>query len=298
MDIKSWIHAFRLRTLPLALSSIGMAGFLAAAAGKFSTLIFALCCLTTILLQILSNLANDYGDYVNGADHSERKGPKRAVQSGAIAVGQMKNGVILFSILCLASGIYLLLVAFGIDWNSLLLFFGLGLMCIAAAVAYTVGKKPYGYAGLGDISVLIFFGFVGVMGSLYLFTKEIDGPTILPALSCGLFSIAVLNINNIRDIESDKAAGKYSIPVRIGKENAVRYHWFLLVAGLSAAIVYSSLNYQNLFQFLFLLTAPLFIRIGLAVSEKPSEALDPYLKQMALSTLLFVILFGTGNLLR
>ena len=298
MDIKSWIHAFRLRTLPLALSSIGMAGFLAAAAGKFSVLIFALCCLTTILLQILSNLANDYGDYVNGADHAERKGPKRAVQSGAIAVGQMKNAVILFSILCLASGIYLLLVAFGIDWNSLLFFFGLGLMCIAAAVAYTVGKKPYGYAGLGDISVLIFFGLVGVMGSLYLFTKEIDGPTILPALSCGLFSIAVLNINNIRDIESDKAAGKYSIPVRIGKENAVRYHWFLLVTGLSAAIVYAALNYQNLFQFLFLLSVPLFIRIGLAVSEKPSEALDPYLKQMALSTLLFVILFGTGNLLR
>ncbi len=298
MDIKSWIHAFRLRTLPLALSSIGMAGFLAAAAGKFSTLIFALCCLTTILLQILSNLANDYGDYVNGADHAERKGPKRAVQSGAIAVAQMKNAVILFSILCLASGIFLLVVAFGVDWNSLLFFFVLGLLCIAAAVAYTVGKKPYGYAGLGDISVLIFFGLVGVMGSLYLFTKEIDGPTILPALSCGLFSIAVLNINNIRDIESDKAAGKYSIPVRIGKENAVRYHWFLLVAGLSAAIVYSSLNYENLFQFLFLLTAPLFIRIGLAVSEKPSEALDPYLKQMALSTLLFVILFGTGNLLR
>ena len=298
MDIKSWIHAFRLRTLPLALSSIGMAGFLAAAAGKFSTLIFALCCLTTILLQILSNLANDYGDYVNGADHAERKGPKRAVQSGAIAVAKMKNAVILFSILCLASGIFLLVVAFGVDWNSLLFFFVLGLLCIAAAVAYTVGKKPYGYAGLGDISVLIFFGLVGVMGSLYLFTKEIDGPTILPALSCGLFSIAVLNINNIRDIESDKAAGKYSIPVRIGKENAVRYHWFLLVAGLSAAIVYSSLNYQNLFQFLFLLTAPLFIRIGLAVSEKPSEALDPYLKQMALSTLLFVILFGTGNLLR
>ena len=298
MDIKSWIRAFRLRTLPLALSSIGMAGFLAAAAGKFSTLIFALCCLTTILLQILSNLANDDGDYVNGADHAERKGPKRAVQSGAIAVAQMKNAVILFSILCLASGIFLLVVAFGVDWNSLLFFFVLGLLCIAAAVAYTVGKKPYGYAGLGDISVLIFFGLVGVMGSLYLFTKEIDGPTILPALSCGLFSIAVLNINNIRDIESDRAAGKYSIPVRIGKENAVRYHWFLLVAGLSAAIVYSSLNYENLFQFLFLLTAPLFIRIGLAVSEKPSEALDPYLKQMALSTLLFVILFGTGNLLR
>ena len=298
MEIKSWIHAFRLRTLPLTLSCIGMGGFLAAAAGKFNAVIFALCCLTTILLQILSNLANDYGDYVNGADHVARKGPQRAVQSGAIAAGQMKNAVILFSILCLASGISLLLVAFGVDWNSLIFFFVLGLMCIVAAIAYTIGKKPYGYAGLGDISVLIFFGLVGVMGSLYLFTKEIDWSTILPALSCGLFSIVVLNINNIRDIESDKVAGKYSIPVRIGKKNAVRYNWFLLVAGLTAAIGYSALNYQSLFQFLFLLTLPLFIRIGVAVSEKPSEELDPYLKQMALSILLFVILFGTGNLLR
>jgi 1,4-dihydroxy-2-naphthoate octaprenyltransferase len=167
---------------------------------------------------------------------------------------------------------------------------------MAAAVAYTVGNKPYGYAGLGDISVLIFFGLVGVMGSLYLFTQEIYWSNILPALSCGLFSIAVLNINNIRDIESDRAAGKYSIPVRIGKDSAVLYHWFLLGTGLTAAIIYSLINYRGPIQFLFLLTLPLFYRIGAAVSAKPSDALDPYLKQMALSTLLFVILFGVGNL--
>ncbi len=297
MEIKSWISAFRLRTLPLALSCIGMAGFLAAAAGKFNGLIFALCCLTTIFLQVLSNLANDYGDSINGADHAGRKGPIRAVQSGAISFSQMKNAVILFSGLCLITGIALLLVSFGADWNSLLFFLVLGLLSIAAAIAYTVGKRPYGYAGLGDLSVLIFFGLVGVMGSLYLFTREINWTTAFPALSCGFFSIGVLNINNTRDIESDLAAGKYSIPVRIGKKNAARYQWFLLMGGIMAAIAYTILNYQSPFQFLFLLSVPLFIRIGAAVTSKPSEELDPYLKQMALSTLAFVILFGAGNLL-
>ncbi|HRI79241.1 MAG TPA: 1,4-dihydroxy-2-naphthoate polyprenyltransferase [Cyclobacteriaceae bacterium] len=292
-----WIHAFRLRTLPLALSSIAMAGFLAASAGKFNGLIFFLCCLTTVLLQILSNLANDYGDSVNGADHADRKGPQRAVQSGAITLSQMKAAIVLFVLLCLASGSSLLLVSFGLDWSSVLLFFILGLLSIAAAVAYTVGKKPYGYAGLGDLSVLIFFGCVGVMGSLYLFTKEVQLTDLFPALSCGFFSIAVLNVNNIRDIESDRTAGKFSIPVRIGRKNAIVYHWFLLGSGWFAAIVYTALRYQSVYQFLFMIAIPLFIINGLAVSRKPSAELDPYLRQMALSTLLFVILFGIGNLL-
>ena len=294
--MKSWISAFRLRTLPLALSCIGMGGFLAAAEGKFDSLIFILCCLTTILLQVLSNLANDYGDSINGADHSGRKGPQRAVQSGTISSAQMRNAVVFFSVLCLASGSALLLVTFGPDWSSILFFFALGLMCIAAAIAYTVGNKPYGYIGLGDLSVLIFFGLVGVMGSLYLFTRQIEWITILPALSCGLFSIAVLNINNIRDIASDKAAGKFSIPVRLGKKNAARYHWVLLAMALVAALSYSIINYRSPFQFLFLLTTPVFFQIGLSVSKKPSEELDPYLKRMALGTLMFVILFGVGEL--
>lgn len=296
-NVQSWLSAFRLRTLPLSLSCIGMGGFLAAAAGKFDGLIFFLCCLTTIFLQVLSNLANDYGDSVNGADHAGRKGPQRAVQSGAITATQMKRAVILFVFLCLASGITLLLIAFGWNTNALLFFFLLGLLSIAAAIAYTVGKKPYGYIGLGDISVLIFFGLVGVMGSLYLFTKEVSWPDTLPALSCGLFSIAVLNINNVRDIDSDRQAGKFSIPVRIGKAKAAIYHWVLLIAGLTASAVYVALHYHSPWQYLFLLTTPLFLRIGVAVAQKPSTELDPYLKQMAMSTLLFVVLFGVGYLI-
>ncbi len=298
MEIKIWLSAFRLRTLPLALSCICMGGFLAAAAGKFDGLIFALCCLTTVFLQILSNLANDYGDSVNGADHPDRKGPLRSVQSGAISSSQMKKVVIFFIALCLVTGISLLVVSLGWNLRNLFFFLGLGLLSILAAITYTVGRKPYGYSGLGDISVLIFFGLVGVMGSQYLFTQQLTGYTVLPALSCGLFSIAVLNINNIRDIESDRQAGKFSIPVRIGKEKASYYHWFLLVTGWLSALAYTFLVYESPVQFLFLLSFPLFLINGLAVHKKSPEDLDPYLRQMALSTLLFVILFGSGNLLR
>lgn len=294
MNTKAWLHAFRLRTLPLSLSCIGMAGFLAASIDKFDLVIFLLCCFTTIFLQVLSNLANDYGDSVHGADHAERKGPSRAVQSGAISLSQMRKAVIVFALLSLVCGIGLLIISFGNDWRVIFFFFGLGLLSILAAVGYTVGKKPYGYIGLGDISVLIFFGLVGVMGSFYLFTHHISWLEVLPALSCGFFSIAVLNVNNIRDIDSDRIAGKYSIPVRIGKEKASIYHWILLVAGLLSAMVYSLLNYHTPWQFLFLLTAPLLIKNGMAIHQKPSSDLDPFLKQMAFSTLLFVLLFGIG----
>ena len=296
MNTKAWLQAFRLRTLPLALSSIGMAAFLAGSAGKFNGLIFSFCCITTIFLQVLSNLANDYGDSVNGADHADRQGPQRAVQSGAISLSKMKAAVIIFILLSLFSGVSLLWISFGSDWSAIIFFLALGLLSIAAAIAYTVGRKPYGYIGLGDLSVLIFFGVVGVMGSYYLFVHTITWKEILPALSCGFFSIAVLNVNNIRDIESDRTAGKFSIPVRIGRDKAVAYHWFLLASGVATAIAYTWLNYRSPIQYLFLLAVPLFIRNGVAVKTRPSSELDPFLKQMALSTLLFVILFGVGIL--
>jgi 1,4-dihydroxy-2-naphthoate octaprenyltransferase len=297
MNVKVWVQAFRLRTLPLALSCIAMGGFLASAADAFQWDIFLLCVSTTIFLQVLSNLANDYGDSVHGADSAARKGPSRAVQSGAVTAQQMKTAVIIFVMLCLVSGITLLLVSFGMNWRAILFFLGLGLLSILAAIAYTVGKKPYGYVGLGDFSVLIFFGLVGVLGSYYLFTKNVSPYEILPALSCGLFSTGVLNINNIRDIESDRSAGKFSIPVRIGRDKAIVYHWFLIITGILSAAVYTVITFHSPWQFLFLLSVPLFIRNGLAVTRKPSHELDPFLKQMAISTLAFVLLFGTGLVL-
>ena len=297
MDFKIWLQAFRLRTLPMAISCIAMGGFLAVAAQAFQWDIFLLCILTTIFLQVLSNLANDYGDSIHGADSAIRQGPRRAVQSGKISSAQMKTAVIIFVALCLISGTSLLIVSFGINWQAILFFFCLGLLSIVAAIAYTMGRKPYGYAGLGDLSVLIFFGLVGVLGSYYLFTQQVSWHQLLPALSCGFFSIGVLNVNNIRDIESDRKAGKFSIPVRIGRDKAITYHWFLIFAGIFPAIVYSIFTATSWWGWLFLLSIPLFVKNGLAVSKKPSEQLDPYLKQMALSTLIFVILFGLGLIL-
>lgn len=296
--MKHWIKAFRLRTLPLALASIGMGTFLAAASGHFKADVFALCALTTIFLQVLSNLANDYGDSIHGADSADRVGPSRAVQSGAISKQAMLRAIILFVVLSLASGIGLIYLAFGWSTQSVVVFLGLGVLAILAAITYTAGFKPYGYAGLGDLSVLIFFGFVAVMGSAYLYEQQINWQYVLPAISTGLFSVAVLNVNNIRDIESDKQAGKYSIPVRIGRDRAIVYHWTILAMGLLATLAYILLNFSSPFQLLVLLVIPLLLKNARAVKVyREAQSLDPFLKQMALSTLFFVILFGVGQLI-
>lgn len=298
MNIKAWLIAFRLRTLPLALASIGMASFLAAANDFFSWKICLFSAVTTIFLQILSNLANDYGDTVNGADSAERQGPARMVQSGLISLSSMRRAMALFIVLTLISGIYLLYLSFGFQQQAFVFFFVLGILSIFSALAYTAGRRPYGYIGLGDLSVLLFFGLTGVLGCYYLYAHQADPYLILPALSCGFFSVAVLNVNNIRDIESDKKAGKYSIPVRLGRKKAVIYHWFLLGAGIGAALAFTYIKYSSWTQLLFLIMIPLLIVNGKAVQTKTDpKALDPYLKQMALSTLLFVLLFGLGNLL-
>ena len=297
-QFQAWIMAARPRTLPLALASIGMGAFLAASVSQFSWQVLALSALTTIFLQILSNLANDYGDSIHGADSTDREGPSRAVQAGYISSQAMKKAMILFALLSLGSGIWLLLTALSGDQTLLLLFFVLGVVAIFAAITYTSGSNPYGYAGLGDISVLIFFGVVGVLGSYFLHTGQITWEQILPALSCGLFSTAVLNVNNIRDIRTDKAAGKKSIPVRLGREKAVVYHWILLGLGILFSLVYVLIRFESAWQFLFLLTLPLLIKNGQAVAQKSnSKELDPYLKQMALTTLLYVLTFGIGQLI-
>jgi 1,4-dihydroxy-2-naphthoate octaprenyltransferase len=295
--IKHWIEAFRLRTLPLALASIGMGSFIAAAGEQFSWLVFGLTSLTTIFLQVLSNLANDYGDSQNGADSVDRKGPQRAVQSGAITPKSMLNGVIVLAILSLISGLSLLYFALE-SMQLFWLFLGFGILSIIAAVTYTAGSRPYGYAGLGDVSVFIFFGWLGVMGTYFLHTQTVSWLVLLPATTCSCFAVAVLNINNIRDIDSDQKAGKITIPVRIGRVKAVRYHFVLLIVGVLSAIVFIALRLESFWSYTFILVLPLLFKNAKAVAEKtnPME-LDPYLKQMALTTLLFVIVFGIGLLL-
>lgn len=292
---KEWISAIRLRTLPLAMASIGLGSFLAAYDGKFSWLVLVLATLTTVFLQVLSNLANDYGDSKHGADSSERQGPSRAVQSGKIAPKSMKVAIYLFIGLSLTSGVLLLFVSIpsiSLEFIGLLI---VGLLAIGAALNYTMGKNPYGYAGFGDLFVILFFGFVGVMGTYYCHTGAINYTVLLPALSCGLLSTAVLNVNNIRDIVSDEKAGKLSIPVRIGRKNAVIYHWSLITLALGSTLVFVLINYQSPMQFLFLISAPLLIYNCLQVTRiQDPKKLDPFLKQMAISTLFFIVAFGIG----
>jgi len=294
-----WISAFRPRTLPLALASILTGGFLAKSAGQLNWPVVALAALTTVLLQILSNLANDYGDSQNGADSVHRQGPVRAVQSGAITPAEMKRAMWGFGLAALASGVALLLVALGFQavW-VLLTFFVLGLSAIWAAVNYTAGSRPYGYAGLGDVSVFLFFGIVGVCGTYFLQTRTLPLAVLLPAAALGCFATAVLNVNNIRDIVSDKLAGKITVPVRLGPQHARRYHWLLLVLGVGAAVVYVALTYHSPWQWLFVLSLPLFLFNGRQVwARQESMHLDPLLKQMAMSTLVFTLLFGLGQVI-
>ena len=298
-----WISAFRPRTLPLALASILTGGFLAAANHQFNGTVVALAALTTVLLQILSNLANDYGDSQNGADSVHREGPQRAVQSGAISPAQMKRGMLLFGLLSLVSGLALLWAALsktlGAAGIGLFLgFLALGLAAIWAAVNYTAGAKPYGYAGLGDLSVFIFFGLVGVCGTYYLQTLTLPLTVLLPAAALGCFATAVLNVNNIRDINSDVLAGKITIPVRLGPAHARRYHWLLLLLGLGCATVFVALTYHSPWQWLYALAAPLFAFNAIQIWQRQEAMqIDPLLKQMALSTLVFTLLFGVGQVL-
>lgn len=276
-----------------------MGSFLAGADGGFRWLVTLLCGFTAVFLQVLSNLANDYGDSVHGADHVERTGPSRAVQSGLVSAESMKRAMLFFAGLSLITGLSLLLVSLGVQavvW--LVIFAVLGGAAVWAAINYTAGNNPYGYVGLGDLFVLIFFGWVGVMGTYFLNTQQVNGLILLPATSCGLLAVAVLNINNIRDIESDKLAGKSSIPVRIGPARARHYHWLLLGLALLCAVVYVLLTNESPFQWLFLFTVPLLWRNGrLVATTFDPPKINPLLKQMSLITLVFVLLFGVGQLL-
>jgi 1,4-dihydroxy-2-naphthoate polyprenyltransferase len=292
---EAWLHAVRLRTLPLALASILAGSFLAAWRESFRWEILLLASLTTIFLQILSNLSNDYGDTVHGADSADRQGPVRAVQSGLISLPEMKRAMYLFGILSLVSGLLLLFVAVQ-DWKLFGLFLGLGIAAIWAAITYTSGSNPYGYAGLGDISVFVFFGLLGVVGTFFLHALSFEPLTLLIGVSLGLFSTAVLNINNIRDIESDQKAGKRSIPVRIGRKAAVQYNWALLAGAYLCLICFAILSHQ-MFSLLATLAWPIMMKVGYGVQHaKNSAETDPFLKKMAMSTLLWVILFGIGLL--
>jgi len=300
---KAWLYAFRLRTLPLALSCIITGSSIAYAENKagFSWQVFGLTILTTLLLQILSNLANDYGDSEKGTDNEERIGPKRAVQAGLLSFDEIKRGIYVCVVLALASGIALITVGLrGLNITNSLFFLVLGLGAIAAAIKYTVGKNAYGYMGLGDFFVLLFFGLVGVCGSYYLQTHSFHYSVLLPAFSIGAFATGVLNLNNMRDHISDERAGKITMVVKMGLKKAKIYHHILIILGCLASIAYviTNMAFTNLsgsMQFLFLITLVLFRRHLVAVRRITNPAdFDPLLPQLAITTFIFSILFAIG----
>ena len=292
-----WFTTARPRTLPLALASIIIGSALAYWAGKFDLITTLLAFITTILLQVLSNFANDYGDHVKGSDTAERIGPLRAIQYGAITGAQLKQAVILLSILSFLSGALLTVYAYE-SIQDLIVFLALGAISIVAAITYTVGKKAYGYLGLGDLFVLIFFGFVAVIGVFYLQAHEIKSQIFLPALGCGLLSVAVLNINNLRDIEQDRKAGKNTLIVRIGSANGRKYHVALLVVAMISYLVFALTELHHWYNYLFLLATPLLAKHALFVyrHQNPAE-LRPILGQMAGLALITNLLFSLSIVL-
>ena len=289
-----WFSTARPKTLPLALASIIIGSALAYWAGKFDLITTLLAFITTILLQVLSNFANDYGDHVKGSDTAERIGPLRAIQHGAITGEQLKMAVMVLSALSFISGAILSFYAYeGIE--DLLVFLGLGVISIVAAITYTVGKKAYGYLGLGDLFVLIFFGFVAVIGVFYLQAHSLPLIIFIPAFGCGLLSVAVLNINNLRDINQDRKAGKNTLIVRIGSKNGRIYHTILLALAVVSYLIFAILNFEHWYNYLFLLAVPLLVKHGLFVyrHQDPIE-LRPILGQMAGLALITNLLFSLG----
>jgi 1,4-dihydroxy-2-naphthoate octaprenyltransferase len=295
--MKNWIAAARLRTLPLAFSSILLGTFLASFYGSFNPWVLVLCLITTLLYQVLSNYANDYGDGVKGTDDN-RKGEKRSVASGVISASQMKTAVYVVAALAFVSGTALsVLGTVGLSVITTGLFIVLGVLAIWAAIRYTVGDSAYGYKGLGDVYVLIFFGWLGVIGSFFLQAQSINYWIILPATAVGFLAAGVLNLNNLRDRQEDAKNGKITLAVRFGEKKAKVYQTLLIVGALILTSVFVWHETQSIMGFLFLITLPILLNVLVkSIKAKTPEEFDPLLKPLALGTLLFSITTGLGLL--
>tara|TARA_R110002049_G_scaffold82223_11_gene209326 strand:+ start:754 stop:1677 length:924 start_codon:yes stop_codon:yes gene_type:complete len=306
MDVKSFIKAARLRTLPLSISGIIVGSYLGNDALLYEnsikttiweTPIFWLAILTTIGFQVLSNFANDYGDGIKGSDKN-RTGEARMVSSGAISPKQMKMAMIVTTIITLFFALWLIYEAFGSEnFGFSILFLILGIASIAAAIKYTVGNSAYGYSGFGDLFVFLFFGLLSVVGSYFLYTQQLNFKIFLPAISVGLLSAAVLNLNNLRDREEDKKNNKNTLVVKLGINKAKKYHYFLVLFALISGLIYTFLDFRTVYQLIFLVAFIPLIKNLITVSKNtiPAE-LDGELKKVALSTFLFAVLFSIGQI--
>jgi len=290
--IKAWIGSFRLRTLPLSLSGVILGSFISELYGKFNLTICIYALLTTVFLQVLSNLSNDLGDSLKGTDNDSRQGPTRAMQTNLITKREMVGMIVVFILLSAFSGILLIYNSFDNLFNKDGIYMlVLGGLAIIAAIKYTLGKHAYGYIGLGDIFVFIFFGLASVFGTFYLYTGIFDPIILMPASSIGLLSIGVLNLNNIRDIENDKVCGKITIPVRIGERRAKNYHYFLIGMSGVLMILYVLFIGSEYFCLLLLPYSSLIKHLA-QVKKLSGRALDSQLKVLSLNTLAFSLFTG------
>ena len=306
--MKHWIEAARVRTLPLSVSGIIVGSFYAMSKNMFNWNIVIFALLTTLGLQILSNFANDYGDGVKGTDNNDRVGPKRAIQSGLITPQAMKRAMVITSVITLIFAVLLIYFAFKLKKIYLLysfIFLILGMLAIASAIRYTVGKGAYGYRGYGDVFVFIFFGLVSTFGVYFMFSKEIDWLLLLPATAIGFLSVGVLNLNNMRDEESDRKSGKNTIVVKNGGVWAKKYHFFLIISAMVFVLAFMLLfdyyidaaNPEEFnFDIYFFLVAyfPLTSHLITVYKNKNPKLLDPELKKLALSTFLLSVLLALG----
>lgn len=300
--MKKWIKAARLRTLPLSISGI----FVGSACAYQSYhnqwnywLIFGLCFLTTLFFQVLSNYANDYGDAVKGTDNENRVGPKRAIQSGEITKSQMKTAIIITSVLSLLSSVGVIYASFGSEnFIQATIYLILAIACVGAAIKYTVGNSAYGYRGLGDVFVFIFFGLVSTLGSYYLYGHSFDFTVLLPGTAIGLLSMAVLNMNNMRDIENDAAMGKNTIVVKLGFNKARMYHFYLIVLAVIALNSFALEKGFKWYQFAFVFGfIPLLKNLKVVNTVTNPRNLDPELKRLSLTTFLISLLLSIALIL-
>lgn len=297
--IKPWLSAMRLRTLPLSVSGIILGTCFAIYNGRFSWWVLVLAILTTISLQILSNLANDYGDGTKGTDNDDRVGPTRAIQSGVITPEEMLEAIKFNIIVVIILTLSLIMAAFGpTNFLFLLLFVFLGGLSVYAALNYTMGDSPYGYRALGDVFVFIFFGLVSTIGSYVLYVHTIDHLVILPSIVLGCLSVGVLNLNNMRDLDEDKKVGKVTLAVKLGIKKAKMYHYILIAGAMIITVVYSILYYVAPYNFLYLIAfLPFIVHLKKIKKAKVPSDFDGQLKVLALSTFLFSLLLGVGYIL-
>lgn len=293
--ISYYIKSMRLRTLPLSLAGVCLGIMLAAADYYVNWKVALLIMLTTICLQVLSNVSNELGDTLSGVDGEDRNGPQYSLSEGGLTIPEMKRFIAVMAVACALSGLLMLQASFGTLFAiEPLCLIALGAAAIGGAIKYTLGKNPYGYRGLGDISVFIFFGLVSVMGAYFVAAHTLlSWIIVLPAVAVGCFSVAVLNVNNIRDMKTD-AGIRVTTPLRVGLKRARIYQTVLITVGWLCLVAFNLMRFPDIWHWLFVITLPLFIKHLVGVWTRTDRELDPMLPLLVISTFILSLLFGLG----